>query len=375
MDTFVDSSWYFLRYASADQASAPVDARVQYWLPVDQYIGGIEHAILHLLYSRFWTRAMRDLGLVKLDEPFSRLLTQGMVLNHIYSRQPAAGRRQYFNPGDVEVLLDAEGKRAGARLASDGEAVDYAGLGTMSKSKNNGVDPQGLVEKYGADTARLFMMFAAPPEQTLEWSDEGVLGQARFLRRLWKAVHEHVSAGPAPAAGAAAEAAKAGGPSAAQLRRMAHHTLQRVSDDIGRRRVFNTAIAAVMELLNAVARHEGSDAGAHALRHEALEIAVLCLSPIVPHICHALWHGLGHERALIDEPWPVADPAALAQESVELIVQVNGKLRGRVRVAAGCDEATARAAALADADVQRFLAGASPKRVIYVPGKLVNVVA
>jgi leucyl-tRNA synthetase len=373
MDTFVDSSWYFLRYASANQDKAPVDERAAYWLPVDQYIGGIEHAILHLLYSRFWTRAMRDLGLVQLDEPFSRLLTQGMVLNHIYSRQPAAGRRQYFNPTDIEVLLDAEGKRIGAKLASDGELVDYVGLGTMSKSKNNGVDPQGLVEKYGADTARLFMMFAAPPEQTLEWSDEGVLGQARFLRRLWKAVHEHVGAGPAPAAGAAAEAATAG-PAAAALRRQAHHTLQRVGDDIGRRRVFNTAIAAVMELLNAVARHEGSDAGAHALRHEALEIAVLCLSPIVPHICHALWQELGHTRAMIDEPWPEPDPAALAQASVELIVQVNGKLRGRVTVAADADEATAQAAALGDADVQRFLAGGTPKRVVYVRGKLVNIV-
>jgi leucyl-tRNA synthetase len=373
MDTFVDSSWYFLRYASADQSRAPVDERVHYWLPVDQYIGGIEHAILHLLYSRFWTRAMRDLGLLKLDEPFSRLLTQGMVLNHIYTRQPAAGRRQYFNPVDVAVQLDAAGKLRGATLVSDGEPVDYVGLGTMSKSKNNGVDPQGLVERYGADTARLFMMFAAPPEQTLEWSDEGVLGQARFLRRLWKAVHEHVTAGPAPAPGAAAAAALGGG-AAAALRRQAHHTLQRVGDDIGRRRVFNTAIAAVMELLNAVARHEGSDAAAHALRHEALEIAVLCLAPIVPHICHALWRELGHERALIDEPWPATDPAALAQASIELIVQVNGKLRARLSVPAGCDEASARAAALADVDVQRFLGGAAPRRVVYVPGKLLNIV-
>jgi len=379
MDTFVDSSWYFLRYASADQAGAPVDERVRYWLPVDQYIGGIEHAILHLLYSRFWTRAMRDLGLVTLDEPFGRLLTQGMVLNHIYSRSPAAGRRQYFNPAEVEVLLDADGRRTGAKLVADGLPVDYEGLGTMSKSKNNGVDPQGLVEKYGADTARLFMMFASPPEQTLEWSDEGVLGQARFLRRLWKAVHEHVSAGPLAAPGtvaaAAAQAAQAGG-AAAQLRRISHQTLVRVGDDIGRRRTFNTAIAAVMELLNAVGRFEvpAGDAAAQALRHEALEIAVLSLSPIVPHICHVLWHELGHEGALIDEPWPVADPAALAQDTVELIVQVNGKLRGRVRVPSGADESVARAAALADADVQRFMGGVTPKRVVYVAGKLVNIV-
>ncbi len=387
MDTFVDSSWYFLRYASADQAGAPVDERVRYWLPVDQYIGGIEHAILHLLYSRFWTRAMRDLGLVTLDEPFGRLLTQGMVLNHIYSRSPAAGRRQYFNPADVEVLSDADGRRTGARLAADGQPVDYDGLGTMSKSKNNGVDPQGLVEKYGADTARLFMMFASPPEQTLEWSDEGVLGQARFLRRLWKAVHEHVAAGGMPAAGSASDAARAaaaratagspaGGGAGAQLRRIAHQTLQRVGDDIGRRRTFNTAIAAVMELLNAVGRFEvpAGDAGAQALRHEALEIAVLALSPIVPHICHVLWQELGHEGALIDERWPEPDQSALAQDTVELIVQVNGKLRGRVRVPSGADESVARSAALADADVQRFMGGASPKRVVYVAGKLVNIV-
>jgi leucyl-tRNA synthetase len=204
MDTFVDSSWYFLRFASADQDAAPVDERAQYWLPVDQYIGGIEHAILHLLYSRFWTRAMRDLGLVKLAEPFSNLLTQGMVLNQIYCRQPAAGqpaagRRSYFNPADVDPLFDAAGKRTGAVLRSDGQPVEHLGLGTMSKSKNNGVDPQGLVEKYGADTARLFMMFAAPPEQTLEWSDEGVQGQFRFLRRLWKAVYDHVAGGALPA--------------------------------------------------------------------------------------------------------------------------------------------------------------------------------
>jgi leucyl-tRNA synthetase len=259
----------------------------------------------------------------------------------------------------------------------------------MSKSKNNGVDPQGLVEKYGADTARLFMMFASPPEQTLEWSDEGVLGQARFLRRLWRAVHEHVSAGAATAKSGAAAAAGAAvavaaaapggeraGDAGTQLRRVAHQTLVRVGDDIGRRRTFNTAIAAVMELLNTVGRFQvaAGDAAAHALRHEALEIAVLCLSPIVPHICHVLWHELGHEGALIDEPWPQPDPAALAQDTVELIVQVNGKLRGRVRVPSGADESVARAASLADPDVQRFMGGVTPKRVVYVAGKLVNIV-
>jgi leucyl-tRNA synthetase len=370
MDTFVDSSWYFLRFASFDQASAPIDARAQYWLPVDQYIGGIEHAILHLLYSRFWTRVMRDMGLVALAEPFSKLLTQGMVLNQIYYRQPAGGRRAYFNPAEVLVQHDAAGKRTGATLQSDGQSVEYAGLGTMSKSKNNGVDPQTLVEKYGADTARLFMLFASPPEQTLEWSEEGAQGQYRFLRRLWKAVYDHATAGPLPQR-------PQWGPlqdAAADMRRRTHQTLVRVSDDIARRRVFNTAIAAVMELLNAVARYEEPGDIARAVRHEALETAVMCLSPMVPHVCHVLWFSLGHERALIDELWPQPDPQALVQETVELVVQVNGKLRARVRVGAGADEASARAAALGHAAVRRFVGEAAPRRVIYVPGKLVNIV-
>jgi leucyl-tRNA synthetase len=359
MDTFVDSSWYFLRYASADNAAAAVDARVAYWLPVDQYIGGIEHAILHLLYSRFWTRAMRDLGLVRLDEPFSNLLTQGMVLNHIYYRQPAEGRRVYINPAEVE----------NGRSKVDGLPVEHGGLGTMSKSKNNGVDPQSLVEQYGADTARLFMMFASPPEQSLEWSDEGVQGQFRFLRRLWKAVYDHVSGGPAPAIAAVTLT-----PGARELRRQAHQTLAKVTTDIGRRRVFNTAIAAVMELLNSVGRYDEAGAAARAARQEALEIAVLALAPLVPHITHALWQALGRATALIDERWPEPDPAALAQETVEIVVQVNGRLRGRVAVAAGAGEQQALAAALADAAVQRFVAGATPRKVIYVPGKLLNLV-
>ncbi len=313
---------------------------------------------------------MRDMGLIKLAEPFSKLLTQGMVLNQIYYRQPSAGRRAYFNPVDVIVEHDAAGKRTGATLLGDGEPVEYGGLGTMSKSKNNGVDPQTLVEKYGADTARLFMLFAAPPEQTLEWSDEGAQGQYRFLRRLWKAVYEHCTAGPLPQR-------PHWGPlqgAAAQMRRLTHQTLKRVSDDIARRRVFNTAIAAVMELLNAVARYEEPGELARAVRHEALETAVMCLSPMVPHVCHVLWFSLGHERALIEEAWPQPDPQALVQETVELVVQVNGKLRAHVRVAAGADEASARSAALGDATVRRFVGETAPRRVIYVPGKLVNIV-
>ena len=374
MDTFVDSSWYFLRFACPDNDREMVDGRARYWLPVDQYIGGIEHAILHLLYARFWTKVMRDLGLVGIDEPFANLFTQGMVLNHIYSHQPAEGRRSYFNPADVDVVEEGGAKRYIATRA-DGSTLEvrYDGLGTMSKSKNNGVDPQSLVEKYGADTARLFMMFAAPPEQTLEWSDEGVQGSFRFLRRLWKAVHEHVSAGAAPLLGREVAREALGAPHKA-LRRTAHQTLAKVADDIGRRRTFNTAVAAVMELLNAVSRFEDRSAAGRAVVQEALEIAVIALSPMVPHISHALWQELGHADAIMDLRWPEADPAALVQDAITLVVQVNGKLRSQIAVAADADEATVRAAALADETVRRFVGDATPKKVIVVPRKLVNVV-
>ena len=374
MDTFVDSSWYFLRYASAGNDSAMVDARVGYWLPADQYIGGIEHAILHLLYARFWTRVMRDLHLVTLNEPFANLLTQGMVRNSIYFRKPAAGRLVYFNPADVEVTTDARGQPTGAVLTSDGQPVESGGLGTMSKSKNNGVDPQAFIDRYGADTARLFMMFAAPPDLSLDWSDESAEGAFRFLKKLWKAVHTHVAAGPGAALDADALDAAALGSSARELRHLAHQTLAKVTDDIGRRRTFNTAIAAVMELLNAIQRFDDASTLGRAVVHEGLEIAVLSLSPVVPHIAHALWHELGHERAIIDEAWPRARAAALAKAEVELVVQVNGKLRARIRVAAEADEATVRLAALADPGVQKFVGAAPVRKVIVVPGKLVNVV-
>ena len=370
MDTFVDSSWYFLRYASADNARAAVDDRADYWLPVDQYIGGIEHAILHLLYSRFWTRVMRDLGLVKVDEPFQNLLTQGMVLNDIYFRKPATGRIVYFNPTEVEVRTDAAGQQT-AFLKADGAPVESGGIGTMSKSKNNGVDPQLLVEQFGADTARLFMMFAAPPEQSLEWSDQGVQGAYRFIRRLWKAVYEHVAAGAV--SGAVSTDALTG--EQRTLRRQVHQTLVKVTDDLGRRRVFNTAVAAVMELMNSLDRFADSSAQGRALRQEALEKVVLMLSPIVPHICHALWQELGHQGALIDVRWPEPDASALAQDSVEIVLQVNGKLRGRITVAAGASETDVKAAALADPAVMRWVEGKPVRKVIVVPGKLVNVVA
>jgi len=367
MDTFVDSSWYFFRYAIVGNAHAMVDERATYWLPVDQYIGGIEHAILHLLYSRFWTRVMRDCGLIRLDEPFERLLTQGMVLNEIWFRKPASGRIVYHDPAEVESRIEGSERRG--VLKADGQAVEYGGIGTMSKSRRNGVDPQQLVDRYGADTARLFMMFAAPPEHTLEWSDEGVEGAFRFMKRLWKIVHTHVQAGPVAAPDLALL-----DPAQRELRRQLHQTLAKVGDDIGRRRTFNTAIAAIMELLNALVRFSDSSPQGRAVMQEALDLVVLMLSPFVPHAAHALWRALGHATAVVDEAWPEPDTRALALDTVEIVVQVNGRLRGRVPVPADADEATARAAALADPGVARFIAGQPVRKPVYVPGKLVNVV-
>ena len=369
MDTFVDSSWYFLRYACSDNGRAMLDARVDYWLPVDQYIGGIEHAILHLLYARFWTRVLHELGAVAFKEPFARLFTQGMVLNEAYFRKSESGRVEYFNPAEVEIKTDPLDQRRTAVLRADGREVESGGVVTMSKSKNNGVDPQALVDEFGADTARLFTMFAAPPEQTLEWSDEGVQGAYRFIKRLWRAVHEHVSAGASAPfdKGALNERQRA-------IRRQAHQTLAKVTDDIGRRRTFNTAIAAVMELLNSLAKFPQATPLDRSVMHEALEIAVLTLSPIIPHVTHAMWSALGHRRALIDEPWPVVDADALEQATAEIVVQVNGKLRARITMPVEAGEAALREAALADAHVRKFVGTAAIRKVIVVRGKLVNVV-
>jgi leucyl-tRNA synthetase len=368
MDTFVDSSWYFLRFACAGNDRSMLDARVRYWLPVDQYIGGIEHAILHLLYSRFWTRFLADIGAVQFSEPFANLFTLGMVLNQVYFRKPESGRIEYFNPVDVTVTTDPVTQQRAAILRNDGKPVESGGIVTMSKSKNNGVDPLLLIREFGADTARLFTMFAAPPEQTLEWSDEGVQGAYRFIKRLWKAVYEHVSRGAATLDKSALNETQTA------MRRIAHQTLAKVTDDIGRRRTYNTAIAAVMELLNSLAKFPQDTPQDRGVMQEALEIAVLGLSPIIPHVTHALWRALGHGKALIDESWLPVDAQALESATVDLVVQVNGKLRGRITVAADAAEDLVRAAALGDANVQKFIGAAAVRKVIVVPGKLVNVV-
>jgi leucyl-tRNA synthetase len=360
MDTFVESSWYYARYACPDFDGGMLDARANQWLPVDQYIGGIEHAILHLLYARFFHKLMRDEGLVAGDEPFANLLTQGMVIADTYYREAADGKKTWFNPADVET------KDGAAILKSDGQPVIVGGTEKMSKSKNNGVDPQALIDQYGADTARLFTMFAAPPEQSLEWSDAGVEGAHRFLKRLWKLAYDHVQAGAvvAFAGGELNDAAKT-------LRRQLHQTIQKVSDDIERRKQFNTAIAAVMELMNALAKQDGDDAATRSVRQEVLEAAVALLAPIVPHIAEALYAELRPGAAMA---WPAVDEAALVQDEIELMLQVNGKLRGQIRVAAQADKAAIEAAALASEAAQKYLEGQPPKKVVVVPGRLVNIV-
>src|SRR5690554_289643 len=369
-DTFMESSWYYARYTSPGAADM-VDERAKYWTPVDQYIGGIEHAILHLLYFRFYHKLLRDQGLVDSDEPATRLLTQGMVIAETYYREHPNGSREWFNPADVEVERDEKGRVVGATLKADGHPVMVGGVEKMSKSKNNGVDPQAMIDRYGADTVRLFSMFASPPELSLEWNEAGVEGMARFLRRLWAQVHRHAQGGPAgrfdPASATPAQKA---------LRRQLHETIQKVGDDYGRLHAFNTAIAAVMELLNAVARFDDASDNGHALRQEALESMVLLLNPITPHACHALWQVLGHPETLLEDvPFPQPDPAALQREAVTLAVQVNGKLRGTIEVAVDASREAIEAQALAAPQVQPYLSGATVRKVIVVPGRVVNIVA
>ncbi|WP_432697598.1 leucine--tRNA ligase [Marinobacterium sp. YM272] len=371
-DTFMESSWYFARYASRFSDNKMLDpTAANYWLPVDQYIGGIEHAILHLLYSRFYHKLLRDEGLVNSDEPFTRLLCQGMVLADSYYYEDDNGGKVWISPTEVEVDTDDKGRVTAARRKSDGLTLSHDGMSKMSKSKNNGIDPQVMIDRYGADTVRLFMMFAAPPEQSLEWSDSGVEGANRFLRRLWKQVHDHLTNG-APVATTLNQTELSD--SQRELRLKVHETIQKVSDDIERRQTFNTAIAAVMELSNSIGRFvDVSDAG-RAVMQEALETAVLLLSPIVPHFSHELWHQLGHADGIIDADWPKVDQNALVRASLEMVVQVNGKLRAKINVAADADEDVILHLALAEENVQKHMAGKTLRKKIVVPGKLVNIV-
>jgi leucyl-tRNA synthetase len=386
MDTFVDSSWYFARYCCRDNPDAMVDERANYWMPVDQYIGGIEHAILHLLYSRFWNKVMRDLGLVACDEPFANLLTQGMVLNEIFYRKQGEGRITYYNPADITVSMDEKGQRTAAVLRSDGRPVESGGISTMSKSKNNGVDPQALIEKYGADATRFFMMFTAPPEQTLEWSDTGVEGASRFLKRLWtsaatvadidwftvtlsESLHTNINPGHLHA-------------TAKNARREIHQNLKQANYDVVRYQ-FNTMASAGMKILNNIqeqladteaAQDKSSLESARLVVTEGLWILLRLLAPITPHVCDHLWRELGFGTDVINAPWPEPDPAALVQDEIKYVIQINGKVRSEVVVPADAGDELIRREALDNEKVSRFIDGNTVKKVIIVPGRLVNIV-
>ncbi len=376
MDTFVDSAWYYMRYCSPGSDDAMVDERADYWMPMDQYIGGIEHAVLHLLYARFWTKVMRDLGLVSFDEPFTNLFTQGMLLNESYYRVEADGRTRWFYPSDVELTFDERGKPTAARLKSDGRPVEMGGIEKMSKSKNNVVLPGDIIAQHGADTARLFTMFAGPPDQSAAWSHSGVEGGARFLRRLWQfgVLWRDTLAGGGPAPDPATLSREA-----ADIRREVHEVLRQANYDYERLQ-FNTVVSAGMKLLNALERApqpDAADEGMRAVVREGLSVTLRVLYPVVPHIGHVLWRELGYEAAtgdLLDADWPQVDEAALARDVVSLVMQINGKVRGQIEVAADADKAAIEAAALASEAFERHGQGKTPRKVIVVPGKLVNLV-
>ncbi|MBA1248177.1 leucine--tRNA ligase [Pseudomonas luteola] len=371
MDTFVESSWYFARYASPKFEGGMVDKdAANYWLSVDQYIGGIEHAILHLLYARFFHKLMRDEGLLSSDEPFKNLLTQGMVVAETYYRMDEKGGKDWFNPADVEVERDAKAKVIGAKLKTDGLPVEIGGTEKMSKSKNNGVDPQAMIDQYGADTCRLFMMFASPPDMSLEWSDSGVEGGSRFLRRVWRLAQAHISQGLTSALDVATLTNEQ-----KEVRRAIHLAIKQASQDIGQNHKFNTAIAAVMTLMNVLEKAPQATEQDRALMQEGLETVALLLAPITPHICHALWNELGHADAVIDARWPSVDESALVQDTLQIVIQVNGKLRGHIEVAAQASREAIEAAARTNENVLRFTEGLTIRKVIVVPGKLVNIVA
>ncbi len=393
-DTFVESSWYYARYACPDSSTSMLDNRANYWLPVDQYIGGIEHAILHLLYARFFHKLMRDEGLAPGNEPFTNLLTQGMVVAPTFYRESADGKKQYHNPADVDVSADERGRPIGAVLKADGRPVIIGGTEKMSKSKNNGVDPQSLIDQYGADTARLFMMFAAPPEQSLEWSDSGVEGAYRFLKRLWTRAAANVNGAFAayPDRNALHVKDWAGFPLESnhrEVRRVIHLSLKQANFDFAKHQ-FNTVVSAAMKILNALAddkgfwngdtlqgqpgRLEAFQKSAAVVAFEGYSILARLLYPIAPHISHALWQQLEPGVDILEIGWPVADEAALAQDSIELVVQVNGKLRSKITVPVSAGKEAIEAAALQDENVQKFVEGKIPKKIIVVPGRLVNIV-
>ncbi len=373
-DTFMESSWYYARYTGPDNEQSMLDERANYWLPVDQYVGGIEHAILHLLYARFYHKLLRDFGLVESDEPFKNLLTQGMVLAECWSNIDKTGAVHWHQPDDVEKIYDDKGKIIGGRLISSAEAVDFAGVQKMSKSKNNGIDPQSMIDKFGADTIRLFVMFASPPDQTLEWSDAGVEGAFRFLKRVWTLVNKHLEKGLV-----SVDVSKLSDDltqSQQSLRCKVHQTIAKVTTDIHQRHTFNTAIAAVMEMLNQVTRFQENVSTEidRMLVQEALQTAVLLLCPIVPHICESLWERLGQKGICSLASWPKADEDAMVEDKKLIIFQVNGKLRGRESVSIDISKEALEKLALADQGVQRHITGKTIRKVIVIPGRLVNIV-
>ncbi|MEY3782953.1 MAG: hypothetical protein RIS97_1131, partial [Pseudomonadota bacterium] len=388
------SSWYFMRYCDPQNDQAMVGAGADYWMPMDQYIGGIEHAILHLLYARFWTKVMRDIkltnadgttasrGLVTVDEPFTKLLTQGMVLNQIYSRKNDKGGVEYFWPHEVEDILDANGKVSTAKSKIDGSIVNYDGVGTMSKSKNNGVDPQDLIERYGADTARLYTMFTAPPEATLEWNDSAVEGSYRFLRRVWnfgvKLKDANLAINNIAAQAINTPATGENTSKNTKNLRLELHTLLKQVDYDYQRMQYNTVVSGCMKLLNALEDFKSDDSAASkAAVLEGFGILLRCLYPAAPHLCHALWQNLGFAANLgdlLDAPWPQVDASALVQDEIELMLQVSGKLRGSIVVPAGASKEAIEKIAVSSEVVVKFAAGAAIKKVIVVPGRLVNVV-
>lgn len=369
MDTFVDSSWYYVRYASYNCDNKIIDERANYWTPVDQYIGGVEHAILHLLYARFFHKCLRDLKLLNSDEPFTNLLTQGMVLADTYYRENEKGQKTWFNPSTVKLGHNEKGHVTSAHLISDNNPVEIGGMEKMSKSKNNGIDPQAIISQFGADTARLFMMFAAPPEQSLEWSDHGLEGSSRFIRRLWKLVHEHKQLG------IVAKYTKGDlNQEQKKLRTMLHQTIVKVTHDYSVRKQFNTAIAGIMELLNNYSKTNLKNELGQQLSQEVLETVVILLSPIIPHICEELWEILVPGSELLDQSWVVEDNSALEVDEVEMIIQVNGKLRGRIMVDKSLTKEQVEIMAKDNSNVQKFISGQEIKKIIVVPNKLINIV-